>query len=222
MVKVRESPGSHTVVSPHASRKKEKKSRRGKRFRIKKKEPVKRRRKKREQRGMYDSLQLVLLLPILLLVVAHFILLLLRLQHVTNLSLFVVSIPAYVAYGGGIILFSGLALLLRGISMHDRLLMGGLVFLLLGSFVSQLLVSDKIEVDPGISWTAALVPFMVGVLIACIFVLAALLVKRRDKARGQADTSAPLLPRDAPPRTSHARAAKQRLIVARPAKSGRQ
>lgn len=160
-----------------------------------------------------------MLLPILLLILAHFILLLLRLEHVSNLSLFVVGIPAFVAYGVGALVFLGLALLLRAITLHDRLLMVGFFFLLVGSLVSQILVADKFETNGEISWTGALVPFMAGVLAACILVAAGLWVKARAQPAGESiELDAPLLPRSAPrPSSSHAPHVR---LVAVPARSG--
>jgi hypothetical protein len=130
---------------------------------------------------MYELLRSILLLPILLLLLAHFILLTVRLEHVSNLSLFIIEIPAIVAYGGGILIFLGLALFLPRISKHDRIMMAALVSLLLGSLISQLLIARKFEIDFDLSWTGALLPFEIGVLVTSILVLAALIVRRRDR-----------------------------------------
>jgi len=144
---------------------------------------------------MYELLRSVLLLPILLLILAHFILLTVKLEHVSNLSLFVVTIPADVAYGGGTLLFLGLAIFLPKISKHDRILMGALVSLLLGSLISQLLIARKVEIDYHVTWWAALLPFEIGVLLASLLVLAALLVKRAERKQ-TATESVTQRPRD--------------------------
>ena len=95
--------------------------------------------------------------------------------------LFVVTVPADIAYGGGTLLFLGLAIFLPKISKHDRILMGALVSLLLGSLISQLLIARKVEVDYHVTWWASLLPFEIGVFLASVLVLAALLVKRAEQ-----------------------------------------
>ena len=110
------------------------------------------------------------------LLVTHFILLILRVDRITMITFWVVSIPAFVAYGLSLIYFSGMGLLFveqlhcysRGMRYFSLAVIAG------GSLWSQIALSGKFETDFEITYWQALLPFLVFVIIGAIIYIIAL------------------------------------------------
>jgi hypothetical protein len=126
---------------------------------------------------MHEKARAWAMVPLLLLVSSHFILLILRTDHIVDLSYYVIGAPAFAAYGGGALLFLVVAVAWPGVAAYDRVLSGGMVSLLAGSLWSQLQLAGKFQVDMQISYLSALLPFLCSLLFATMAIIAGLVMK---------------------------------------------
>lgn len=132
---------------------------------------------------MYELAKALLLLPTFILLIAHFILLILRLDHIADLSFYWIGAPAFAGYGIGFLIFIFLAA--SGypptLDFTDRMLCGALATVFIGCLVTQFLLACKFQTDMLITYTAALLPLLISFAIGFVLAATGLLIKRRDK-----------------------------------------
>ncbi len=116
------------------------------------------------------------------LLVTHFILLILRIDRISMITFWQLSIPAFVAYGLALLYFGTMGMVLSArFHYYSRAWRYfALAIIAGGSLWSQIALAGKFETDFSLTHWQALLPFLVAVVIGAVIYIIALKWEKRD------------------------------------------